>query len=120
MPTYNFICDNCGNEIEIHCPIKDRNNTQRCDCGKIMKRDYVGNGPNIGGDEYGKPLHSDSLAINPSQVAEHKREFPNVELDESCRPVFKNYRQHDSYLKKTGFVKQPQKIKPKGVKISGK
>jgi len=82
-----------------------------------MQRDYVRNGPNIGNKQYSRPLHSDSLAINPLQIEEHRRLFPNIEVDPEGRPVFENYRQHDSYLEKIGFQKLPQKIKARGRKI---
>ena len=62
---------------------------------------------------YSKPIHSDSLAISPTQVAEHKRLFPNIEIDSEGRPVFDNYKDHDAYLEATGFAKSPQKIRHK-------
>jgi hypothetical protein len=70
-----------------------------------------------GTKEYTTPLHSDSLAITPGQVAEHKQLFPNIEIDNECRPVFHNYTEHDNYLKATGFVKKSQRIRAKGKNI---
>jgi len=118
MPAYDYKCDNCGNTENFIAPMKDASKERYCPvCKKKMYRLYKFN---IGNREYAKPLHSDSLAINPSQKEEHRRRFPNIELDSDCRPVFKNFKEHDGYLKKTGFVKVPQKTKKKGKKLKGK
>ncbi len=110
MVIHKFICDNCGMNVQdtnttgTHwCPI----------CNKAMRWDLR---VAIHGN-YKTPVHSDSLAITPSQVAEHKRLFPNIELDGDCRPIFDNFQNHENYLKKTGFIKTPQKIKPKGKRL---
>lgn len=68
----------------------------------------------VGGDViYGRTKYSDSLAMSPTQVAEHKKLFPDIKIDDQCRPGFDSFRQHDNYLKKCGFGKLPQKIKSK-------
>lgn len=64
--------------------------------------------------KYRNPIHSDAMAISPDQRAEHEKLFPNIRLDKECRPVFDNVRDHDDYLKRTGFVKHPKKIKTLG------
>ena len=110
MITHYFTCDSCGVTVQdtstkgVHsCPI----------CGGDMRWDL---NISIHGN-YKHPIHSDALAIHPDQRAEHEREFPNVRLDGQSRPVFDNYVNHEAYLKKTGFVKQRQKIRNKGKKI---
>ncbi len=60
---------------------------------------------------YNKPLHSDSLAIAKSQVAEHNRRWPHIEIDSEFRPVFTNFKDHDKYLQETGFCKIQQKVR---------
>jgi len=114
MPLYCFKC-NCGETIEVVKPMSESHRLQLCACGEIMSRVYSFN---CGNKEYAKPLHSDSLAITPGQVAEHQRLFPDVKIDSDCRPVFENYQQHNKYLEKTGFIKQPKKIKNCGKKIA--
>jgi hypothetical protein len=81
-----------------------------CQCGKGMYRDY-GGGVQTGGHDYKKPLHSDSLAIAPSQVEEHKQKFPSIELDSQCRPVFHNVSEHDAYMNAIGVYKAPQRTR---------
>ncbi len=60
---------------------------------------------------YETPLHSDSLAIAKSQVAEHRARWPDIEIDSEFRPVFTGFKQHDDYLEDTGFAKVPQKVR---------
>ena len=62
---------------------------------------------------YRHPIHSDSLAIHPSQRAEHEKMFPNIRIDKLNRPVFDNFVDHENYLTKCNLIKHRQKIKPK-------
>lgn len=118
MPEYSFACD-CGEARSVFCSIAERPKELNClHCGKKMYRTYQICA--TGGKLYRHPIHSDSLAISPSQVQEHRKLFPGVKLDSECRPVFENFRQHDNYLKKTGFVKHSKKIKPKGIRLKSK
>ena len=111
MAIHNFTCDDCGITIE------DTNTKKihKCyKCGAAMRWDlYIG----IHGN-YKTPIHSDALAINPCQVPEHRKLFPNIELDGDCRPIFDNFKRHQDYLDKTGFIKTPKKVKVKGKKLS--
>ncbi len=110
MVIHHFTCDDCVITVEdtntkgVHsCPR----------CGGDMRWNL-----NIGiHGNYKNPIHSDSLAINPSQRAEHEKLFPNIRIDKQNRPVFENYVDHENYLKKTGHVKLPKKIKPKSERI---
>jgi len=111
MPMYNYICDECGRTMRDVRPMKDRNKQTACECGHKMRRDWSGQQTNIGGDVYRKPIVSDSLAINPSQIQEHREMFPDVKVHPDGRPEFTSFRQHENYLKKTGFVKAPQRIR---------
>lgn len=54
---------------------------------------------------------SASLAINPSQIEEHQKTFPGVDVLPDGQIHFTSFKQHDEYLKKSGFVKQTQKRK---------
>jgi len=93
----------------------DSDKCQVCEvCESTMDRDYQADLVNVGNVDYAKPIHSDSLAISPDQVAEHQRLFPDVKIDSECRPILENYKQHDAYLEKTGFIKHPQKQKKRG------
>jgi len=116
MPTYCFICPECGQTTELIRPISQCSDPVTCECGGTMNRDFYTERPNIGDREYARAIHSDALAVNPSQRAEHKEKFPDVPLDNECRPVFTSYRQHETYLKKIGAVKQRQRIRRRGTR----
>lgn len=67
---------------------------------------------------YQHPIHSDALAISPTQIEEHKRLFPNIRLDKACRPIFEKFTDHEAYLKRCNIIKHPQKLKVKGKQIA--
>ncbi len=104
MPVHNFVCEACN--IRIH--FSTTKGVHKCpECGEDMWCQFSGS---ICGN-YDHPIHSDAMAVHPSQRAEHEREFPNIRLDGQCRPILNNYKDHEAYLKKTGFVKAKQKIR---------
>lgn len=110
MITHNFVCDECNIIVQdtdtkcVHkCPLC--NNNMRWDLRIAIHGNYK------------HPIHSDALAVHPDQRIEHEREFPSIQLDKQNRPVFDNFVVHENYLKKTGFIKESQKIKPKREKI---
>lgn len=117
MPFYDFACG-CGEKIEVFRPMKDCGKPQVCLCGKKMERDYQRMNIHAANKDYSKPIISDSLAINVSQIDEHKKLFPDVRITNEGQPILENYKQHDKYLKKIGFVKQPKKVKTKGKRIA--
>lgn len=118
MPTYCEKCPKCGHKQEHICVIENCDKRVKCDrCGEWMQRDYQAEQVRVGNKEYNKPIHSDSLAIMPSQRKEHEKLFPNIKLDNENRPVFTNFKDHNDYLERTGFIKQRQKIKRKATRI---
>lgn len=118
MPRYCYVCPDCGGKKEVVRSMRESSDPVQCDCTTDMVRDFQSERVNIGDKEYARPIVSDALAISPVQAEEHRRIFPDIELEGNCRPVFKSYRQHDSYLKKIGAVKRRQKIRKRGRRIS--
>jgi len=111
MVEHTFICDGCGfkvwdtNTKGVHvCP----------ECGKDMRWDLHFNGGQTG--DFNKV--SQSLAISPTQKAEHERMFPDVKVHDNGCLEFNDIKKYDDYMDKTGFVKRPQKIRKKGKRIS--
>jgi len=90
------------------------------ECGDYLVSYFFQTGKQfmIKGAPYSKPIHSDALGMQPDQVAEHRKQFPNIEVDAQNRPVFENMPQHDAYMEKCGIVKHKQKVKPKGEVIA--
>ena len=81
---------------------------------RLAAKEYVGCNFNIKGAPYSQPIHSDAMAIQPSQVAEHRELFPDVKIDEQCRPVMENSDQHQKYMDACGFVKKRQSTRMGG------
>jgi len=118
MPLYSFICPKCENKEERVRAMKNADKKCMCtECGTEMNRDFAADIPHAAND-YKRPIHSDSLAINPCQRAEHEKLFPDIKLDKQCRPVFDNFSSHQKYLNKCNIVKERKKVKPKGVRIA--
>ncbi len=115
-----YVCSACGSDspvLKLICRVPaDEATCSHCG-GEVIKAFVEGVTTGIRGKEYFHPLHSDSLAINPIQVAEHRALFPNIKIDGEGRPIFENFRQHNDYLETCGFHKQDQRIKPKGRRI---
>jgi len=120
MPRYSYICDECKTTGEIVRTMDESSDPLICEsCGKEARRDFQADLPirSSGGREYGRPIVSNSLAMSLDQVQEHRRLFPDIPVTSEGQPVFTNYRDHDAYLEKTGFVKKPKKIKHKIKKV---
>lgn len=111
MPRYTFKCPKCGGSEDVVRPMVDAEKPWRCvSCKVEMNRDFQTDIPFASGD-YKRAVHSDSLAINPDQRAEHLQKFPNIKLDSQNRPVFDNFQDHQKYLDKCNIVKERKKVK---------
>lgn len=114
---YEFQCPKCGAKQEVVRMMSEASDPVMCDCGVPMKRKY---GFRVGPTQkqrYARPIVSDSLAMNPEQIPEHRHMFPNIEVTSEGQPVFDNFVDHDAYLNKCGFQKLPQRKRFKGKKI---
>ena len=120
MPRYSFKCPKCNKREDVVRSMTNAEKPWRCvSCKVKMNRDFQADIPFASGGDYGaRAIHSDSLAIAPSQREEHLKLFPDIKLDSQNRPVFDNFSSHEKYLKKCNLVKDRKKIKPKGVRIA--
>lgn len=118
MPIYTFTCDSCGVSEEVVCAMSQIDKLKKVHfaCGGAMRRDYRADRAQAGVNKYAKPIVSDSLAIHPAQVEEHRRLFPDIEIKADGRPVFTEYRSHEAYLEKCGVVKLPGKLRRRAPK----
>ena len=106
MPTYDYRCPKCDWVDEVAKPMSASNTVETCrQCGAVMNRDYSTEGVRTTADSYRRELHSDALAVHPDQREEHQRLYPDVPLDSACRPVLRNFGQHEAYMEKRGIVK---------------
>jgi len=85
-----------------------------------MNRDFRAEGVLVGAGKrsYHKPIVSDSLAMNPNQIPEHRKLFPDVQVTSEGQPVFDNFSDHEKYLQKCNIEKVPQKKKKRGKRIT--
>lgn len=120
MPIYIYKCKDCGVSQEVMRRMSQCNDPLECSCGGETGRDFNGECAGNGNKEYGETKWSQSLAINPNQIAEHKRLFPDVKVRADGCPGFDSVQQHDRYLEKTGFQKLPQRIRRKGKRVATK
>ena len=119
MPMYTFACKDCGTSETEFVHNYDNLAAPICpNCGKIMGRDLVADSFHTPKDSYDKPIHSDALAVSPLQKEEHERLFPYIKLDEKCRPIFDNYKDHQRYLDETGHFKARKKNRRRATRIS--
>ena len=118
---YDFSCPRCRAVTELIVPMSDAKSREYVECkqcGSMMQRDFSRIRVSKGGKQYGKQIVSDSLAMNPNQIAEHRRMFPNVQVTKEGQPVFDNFTEHEAYLKKCNIVKKPKSKKKKGRRIA--
>ena len=110
MVVHRFVCDSCGTVIE------DTNTkyVHKCTkCGADMRWDLTGNVSGRGDYEH----ISESLAIHPDQIPEHRQKFPSVGTLPDGRLRFTSTKQQERYANRCGFDKKRQKTKPKGNRI---
>ena len=110
MPTYCFKCPECGRTDEAVMSMTEAMTaTNSCGhCGIDMNRDYPAEHAGVRGD-YNKPIISESMAFDSIDLAEHRKRFPDVEVEVDGRvakPILRNLGQRRRYLKGRGFVDQ--------------
>jgi len=121
MPQYCYICPKCNIPVSFIKPMAEANKNEWCPrCGFILRRDFKNEGVLVGAGRrsYHKPIVSDSMAVAPNQVAEHRKLFPDVKMLDDGRPVFDNFSDHEAYMKKCNVEKVPQKTKKRGKRIA--
>jgi len=117
MPVYEYKCTKCEARRDITKPVAELDRQEWCvECTQRMKRQV--SIPRVHSDSYHKPIHSDALAIHPSQREEHMKKYPDVKLDNENRPILDSYKKHDEYLEKRGVYKPPGRKRRKGTKIA--
>jgi hypothetical protein len=83
-----------------------------------MGRDFQADLFHTASDRYDKPIISDSLAIGMDQIAEHKAQYPEIEVTPQGQLVFDKYSTHQAYLTKTNHIKHPGKSRRRTKKVA--
>jgi len=119
MPIYVYKCPACAHTDEFFKTMAESNTEETCPvCSETMVKDLRANLPHAAPDSYARPIHSDALGIRSDQVEEHKRLYPDVQLDSQNRPILDSYRKHEAYMEKRGIVKQPALHQKRGTRIA--
>ncbi len=121
MPQYCYFCPKCKIPVNFVKLMADAYKNEWCPrCGFILRRDFRSEGVLVGAGKrsYHKSIISDSMAMNPDQIPEHKRLHPDIEVTSDGRPVFDNFADHEKYMKKCNIEKMPQKVRKKGKRIA--
>ena len=117
MPMYTYVCPDCNQAKEVIMTMAEVDTMAvLCKCrgvGKatVMSRDFKADLFHTPKDTYSKPIVSNSLAVAPDQIAEHRKQFPDIQMTKEGQPVFDKYSTHEAYLEKTNFKKDPAKIR---------
>lgn len=115
MPRYDYYCEECDFIIEVIKPMKDCSSEEECpNCNELMIKQCMGLNIGTPNKDYSRSIASHSLAMCPSQIPEHKRMFPDIEVRADGVPVFDNFKKHDDYLKEVGVDKTPQRNRKRG------
>jgi len=106
--TYCFVCPICGKRKTVSRPMRNSSLPEICNCGQEMIRNYQMERGSVRGD-YNEPIVSTSLAFNTQDLAEHRRQHPDVELQVDkaghvAYPIFRNLNQKRKYLKARGWI----------------
>jgi putative FmdB family regulatory protein len=118
MPRYDYYCKICDEKVEIIKPMAQSDTDEICNiCSNSMTKIFMGQNVGTPNKDYSHEIVSHSLAMNPSQISEHKRLFPDIKVRADGCPVFDNYKKHDDYLKKIGVYKADGKVKKRGTVI---
>jgi len=65
-----------------------------------------------GGRQFESTHWSEAMAISPSQIDAHKKLWPDIPVRPDGVVGFNSVQQQENYMKDTGFVKHPQKLRP--------
>ncbi len=121
MPMYTYVCPNCSYTDAVKKSMAHSDRSETCpECDSEMDRDLRADVPHVPADRYSSPIVSDALAMNPDQIAAHRRQFPDIKVTPQGQPVFDNYAKHDAYLETCNFKKMPKKKRARGTKINTK
>ncbi len=106
MPVYIWQSE-CGHTVDVYRTVARRNYRPKASEGAMEGAKYkrVIGRVDTPQKEYRKPIYSDAMAINPEDVAEHKRVHPNVPImpDGRIGPI-NSHHQHQRVMAELGFV----------------
>lgn len=103
MPIYVHECPACGERSEHLRPIRLMKAKVDCDsCGARTRR--LISPPSRFGVDYLHEALDDSAGVAPSQVAEHRRRFPDIPMTNDGRVVVKNATERNRIVRRLNTI----------------
>lgn len=106
MPFYWYKCK-CGKEFDSFSSIKKRNKPQKCpSCGGKATRDIASEFANFGRVNelmVDRPRYSDAMGINPDQLNEFRKHYPDSVYDDEGRLLVRNRAHKKREMKRRGY-----------------
>jgi hypothetical protein len=115
---YRYYCTDCHTNIEREEMIEshfDKDSrgkdilvyNEKCTCGGSITAGFY-DGP-VRKDKGDYNFISESLAVPVHQIEEHRKMYPDIDVQPDGCLHFTSVAQQDRYYKKSGFIKQTQK-----------
>lgn len=103
MPIYCYYCHNCLSHMELYREADNRNDMPVCDCGELMDRDITAEfgAPRRAG--YHTTIHSVAAGVAPSQVAEHRKLYPDIPINNDGTIPMESHYERKRILKRLGM-----------------
>lgn len=106
MVEHRMVCKKCDVEVVVDS-FMDNHKCSKCKESMSIVAAVTG----LGGDYHHT---SDSLAIHPEDIPEHRRLFPGVEVTTEGQPQFTSPKQQEKYAEESaGCYKKTQRTKSK-------
>lgn len=119
MPTYEYECSVCKHREDQVRTIAARDEVRHCprclahakveNQPGVMVRDVAASMRVHTDTGYQQPIYSDSMGIEPSAVAQARRDNPHHEYTDDGRMVFRSHQQRERILRESGFVDKGRK-----------
>lgn len=105
MPTYEFVCDQCGHREDKVRAMAKRDQTSACPiCSTgVLARDVLASMKPHTDTGYNQPVYSDAMGVHPSQVTEMRQKFPHHEYLDDGRAVVRSHTQREKMMRELGM-----------------
>lgn len=104
MPRYDYQCQKCGDIFEKIEPMKNYMKSQECKCGGKAERILTTGECKADALMMDNPRWSEAMGINPDQLPEFKKAFPDSTYDKRGRLLIKNRAHKLLEMKRRGYV----------------
>ncbi len=106
MPIFSYKCEMCGYITDEYFKSADsRERYISCNlCGNRAKYNIGAQTVNSTEQDYAKPVLSETIGVQPHQVQDHKRAYPDVPITPDGRVIMKSHAERKRILKRLGYM----------------